>query len=100
MHTFIRKLSVLQEHDTIPQNTDCPVGRFHPGNICNVDQTPIPFDWLAGRTYANKGEKTIWVKSSGSGLDKRQATAQLTICGDGIPRIKPLVVFRGKGIKV
>jgi len=36
-----------------------PIGRFHIGNI---DQTPIPFDWLAGKTYTTKGGKT---KSSG-----------------------------------
>ena len=39
-------------------------------------------------------------KSGSSGLDKRQATVQLTVFGDGVPRVKPLVVFKGKGLRI
>ena len=38
--------------------------------------------------------------SGSSGLDKRQCTVQLTIFADGVPRVRPLVIFRGKGLRV
>jgi hypothetical protein len=63
-----------------------------------MDQTPLPFEYLDGRTYNTKGERTIWVQGSQSGWDKRQATLQLTAFADGVPRVKPLIFFRGKGI--
>ena len=75
------------------------VGRYRLQNICNMDQTPLPFEYLEGQTYSTIGEKTIWVQSSSqSGWDKRQGTIQLTVFADGIPRVKPLIFFRGKGI--
>lgn len=64
-----------------------------------MDQTPLPFEYLSGRSYHQQGDKTIWVPGSKqTGWDKRQATIQLTIFADGIPRVKPLVFFRGQGI--
>ena len=75
------------------------VGRYRLCNICNMDQTPLPFEYLSGRTYNQQGAKTVWVQSSQqSGWEKRQATIQLTIFGDGVPRVKPLLFFRGQGI--
>lgn len=75
------------------------IGRYRLQNICNMDQTPLPFEYLEGQTYSPIGAKTIWVQSSKSnGWDKRQGTIQLTVFADGIPRVKPLVFFRGKGI--
>ena len=46
------------------------VGRYKLAGICNIDQTPLPFEYLSGRTYAIKGEKTIWAKATKSGWDK------------------------------
>ena len=37
------------------------------------------------------GTTEIWFKSGQSGLDKRQCTVQLTIFGDGVPRVRPAV---------
>ena len=34
------------------------------------------------------------------GLDKRQATVQLTVLADGIPQTPPMVVFGGKGLRI
>jgi hypothetical protein len=65
-----------------------------------MDQTPVPFDFLGSGTYEVRGSKTVWVKGTGSGLDKRQCTVQLTIFADGVPRIKPLVIFRGTGKRI
>ena len=38
--------------------------------------------------------------SGSSGLDKRQCSVQLTIFADGVPRVRPLVIFRGKGLRI
>ena len=65
-----------------------------------MDQTPLPFSFSKGATYADTGDKTVWVKGGASGLDKRQCTAQLTIFADGKPRVKPLLIFKGKGKRI
>ena len=76
-------------------------GEFELRNIANMDQTPLPFDLNSGKTYADKGSKTVWCRSvGGSGMDKRQATVQLTVYADGRPRVKPLVIFRGTGQRI
>ena len=63
-----------------------------------MDQTPLPLEFLSGRTYESKGSKTVWAKGGTSGWDKRQATLQLTIFADGEMRVLPLIFFKGKGI--
>ena len=35
-----------------------------------------------------------------SGLDKRQATVQLTIFADGVDRVRPTIIFKGKGLRI
>ena len=37
------------------------------------------------------------VRGGASGLDKCQCIVQLTIFADGRARVKPLIIFRGKG---
>jgi len=74
-----------------------PVGGYELSNICNLDETPIPFEYLEGKTYDMKGEKTVWVKESRSGWDKRQASLVLCIFADGILRVPPMVIFHGTG---
>lgn len=69
--------------------------RFLESMILNYDETPILFEYLNGRIYAIKGNKTIGGKSDRSGLNKRQATLILYIFADGIHRIKPKVIFHG-----
>ena len=71
------------------------LGRLRLNCIANFDETPLPFTFTNGLTYESKGASTVWVQGGSSGLDKRQCTVQLTIFADGIPRIKPLVIFRG-----
>ena len=74
--------------------------RFQLHQIANVDQTPLPFSFTQGPTYDTTNSSTVWVRGGSSGLDKRQCTAQLTIFADGKPRIKPFVIFRGKGKRI
>ena len=76
------------------------LGRFKLNTIANVDQTPLPFTFTNGSTYESKGASTVWVQGGNSGLDKRQCTVQLTLFADGIPRVKPLVIFRGTGKRI
>lgn len=38
------------------------VGRYDLSNICDLDETPLPFEYLNGQTYDPVGCKTIWVK--------------------------------------
>ena len=59
------------------------IGRFKLSEIANMDQTPLPFDFLGSRTYDSKGSKTIFQKESRGGWDKRQCTLQVTAFADG-----------------
>ena len=77
-----------------------PLGKWTLSTVANVDQTPLPFTFTKGSTYADTGDKTVWVRGGASGLDKRQCTAQLTVFADGEPRVKPLLVFRGTGKRI
>lgn len=80
---------------------DLPVAirRYHLQNICNMDQTPVPYEFIVKHTYNSKGEKTIWMQSGqASGWDKHQGTIQVTIFADVVPGVKPLIFFCGKGI--
>lgn len=74
-----------------------PVGRYRLSNICNLDETPIPFEYLDRRTYNLRGVKTVWAKTTKSGWDKRQATLILCIFADRVPRIPPVILFHGTG---
>ena len=75
-------------------------GKFHLKHIANMDQTPLPFVLDDNRTYDTVGAKELWVRSGQSGLDKRQCTVQLTVFGDGVCRLRPTLIFRGKGLRI
>ena len=51
-------------------------------------------------TYNTTNVKDVWCVSGLSGQDKRQCTIQLTVFGDVIPHVKPLVIFCGKGLRI
>ena len=94
-HQFIRKVAEPKEYEI-----DHDIGRFKLGNIAHIDQTPMPFEVGTSITYNDIGARTVWVKSLGSGLDKRQAMVQLTVHADGVPQTPSMVVFRGKGLRI
>lgn len=73
------------------------IGHYDLCNICNLDETPLPFEYLSGRTYNQIGAKTVWVKESRSGWDKRQASLVLCIFADGVNRIPSIIIFHGEG---
>ena len=81
----------------IPRGPEVPViGRIKLSEICNMDQSPLPFEYLKGRTYAKKGDKTVRIQEGKSGYDRRQCTLQIAVFTDGVPRCKPLLMFKGK----
>lgn len=61
-----------------------------------MNQTPAPFEYPSGRTYAQKGCRTVWAKAERVGWDKRQATIQPMVLAYGII-LKPWVIYQGKG---
>ena len=65
-----------------------------------MDQILIRFVLDDSTKYADKGSDEIWCATCASGLNKRQCTAQLTIFGDGVSRVRPLLLFRGKGLRM
>ena len=69
------------------------VGRYLLDSICNVDETPLPFEYLSGQTYADNGSRRVQVKASNSGWDKRQATIILAAFGSGKNRVRPTIIF-------
>ena len=69
---------------------------FELSEIANMDQTPIAFEFLNGRIYDTRGIRTVFIKQTGSGWDRRQATLQILVHADGIQRCKHLLIFHGK----
>ncbi|KAK3736791.1 hypothetical protein QZH41_011740 [Actinostola sp. cb2023] len=99
-HRYIRKTAIekSKELDNVQEGI---VGPWQLSDIANMDQTPLQFCYnTKGATYAEFGEKTVWIRTSGEGHDKRQCTVQLTIYADGEPRLKPLLIFKGKGKRI
>ena len=74
-------------------------GVYQTKDIANMDQTPLPFVLDDEKTYADKGSSEVWCVSGSSGLAKRQCNVQLTIFAD-VPRVRPLVIFCGKGLRI
>ena len=94
-HHTIRRLAKPGEGQPMED-----IGCFKLYQIANMDQTPLPFCFTDGSTYKETGNQTVWVRGAASGLDKWQCTVQLTIFADGEPRVKPLIIFRGKGKRI
>lgn len=75
-HKLVRKQALYKGPG---KQSEGEIGQFKLSDICNIDQSPLPFAFLAGKTYANKGDETIWVRGAGSGLEKRQCTLQVML---------------------
>jgi hypothetical protein len=68
MLTIIEEKSIIG----IPRGPDVlVVGRIKLSKICNMDQSSLLFEYLKGRTYAKKGDRTVRIKEGKSGYDKR-----------------------------
>ena len=71
-------------------------GNFKASDLATMDQTPLPFVLDDGKTYDKKGGKEVWEQNGQSGLNKKQATLQLTVFADEVDRVRPTVIFQGK----
>jgi len=69
--------------------------RILPQYIYNMDQTPLPFEFLQNRTFDAKGAPTVFIHTEHTSWTKRQATLMLTACADGEFRCKPILVLHG-----
>ena len=65
-----------------------------------VNQTPFPFTFNGGEGYDVNVTSTVWYHGGASGLQKQQCTVQLTIFADGVPHVKSLLIFHGKGPRI
>ena len=75
-------------------------GDYQDDGIANMDQIPLPFVLDDGKTHDIKGVKEIWAQSGQLGLDKWQATVQLTVFADGVDRVRTTIIFTGKGLRI
>lgn len=93
-HKLIRKVQLPESGDGAQEE------RFLSHQIANVDQTPLPFSFTQGPTYETTNASSVWVRGAASGLDKCQCTVQVTIFADGVPRVKPLLLFKEQGKRI
>lgn len=100
---FRQKTSVAQK---LPKDLEQQIDRFKstvrdlraktdvpPEVLGNMDETPVYFDMLPGKTVEKKGEKTVKVRTTGS--EKCHITAVLTATADG-QFLPPMIIFKGK----
>jgi len=92
---FNRRNSQLRP-GTLNQPVNPSSGRYLLDSICNIDETPLPFEYLNRQTDADKGSYSVQVRATCSGWDKRQATLVLAVFGTGNAHVQPLIIFRGK----
>ena len=90
----------------LPRDLDHKVANFHRfiigmrkrnqyplSCIGNMDETPLNFDMVAGRTVDIKDAKTVQVR--GTGHEKSRFTVVLLCMADGT-KLKPMVIFKRK----
>lgn len=73
-HRYLRRTATVKATD-LKGVQEGIVGPWELRDIANMDQTPLQFCFnTKGATYAEKGEKSIWPRTTGEGHDKRQCT--------------------------
>jgi hypothetical protein len=96
----MKKFHLWLQHDVqrrLPQR-DPKYGHFGPELMFHMDQIPLPFVLESNRTLNGIGKPVFILMPKGSGLDKRQATIQLTIRAGGTQIVRVALIFRNKGI--
>jgi len=83
-------LSVMQEYLQYI-NAKFLQGSYHRASIVNIDETNIYFDMAGGLTLADKGAKTISLRTKGSSM---RCTVLLGVTMSG-EKLAPLVIFKG-----
>ena len=69
-------------------------------DIANMNQRPLSVVMNDGKMCADKGSPEVWCATHRSGLDKRKYSVQLTIFAARKPRVKPLVIFWAKSLRI
>ena len=59
-----RNLQLRPEDESGPGDTLKEVARYLLAFICDMDQTPLPFELLSGQTYEPRGSKSLWIKGA------------------------------------
>jgi hypothetical protein len=98
---LLKKFHLWLNHDlqrSEPQNSP-KYGRFGPEQMFHMDQIPLPFVLDSSRSLNSIGKPVFIKMPHGSGLDKRQATIQLTIRAGGDQVVRVGLIFRGKGVR-
>jgi hypothetical protein len=85
-------LSVMQEYLQYI-NTQFLEGSYHRASIVNIDETNIYFVMADGLTLADKGAKTISLRTNGSSMRCTVLLGVTIISSE--EKIAPLVVFKG-----
>ena len=75
-------------------------GTYQVKDIANMNQGPLPVVMNDGKMHADKGSPEVRCATHGSGLDKRKYSVQLTIFAARKPRVKPLVIFWAKRLRI
>ena len=78
-HSFVKNLRIDTEAEE--------------GLIINMDETPMYFDIVPGRTVDTKGTKTVKVRTTGA--EKRHITVVLAVSNNGNV-LPPMIIFNGK----
>jgi len=73
-------------------NGQITCGKYPKSNVVNIDETNIYFDMVGSITLADKGSRTVSVKSSGTSA-RCSILLGVTIDGRKLP---PFIIFRGK----
>ena len=74
-------------------------GDYQDGDIANMDQKLLLFVLDDAKTYDIKGVRYVCAHNRESGLDKRQATAQLTVFANVVDRVRPTIIFKGNCLR-
>jgi hypothetical protein len=90
-------LEAIALRSSPPEGKPYSLRRFPTNLIINLDEIPLPFEFLNGYSYDFKGVHSVTGRSERSGWDKRQAAIILYIMADGSTPFKPVIIFHGKG---
>lgn len=63
----------------------------------NMDETPVYFDIVPGKTIERRGRKTVKVRTTGS--EKRHITVVLAATASGL-FLPPMIIFKGVVVNV
>ncbi len=60
----VRQFHLYIRRTAIDGQTISPLGQWYAASVANMDQTPLPFTFADGHTYADKGSKSVWVREA------------------------------------